>query len=70
MTTFRKPTANKRSDSRQNLQKSERPTRTAGSVKIAKNSLKPTASQNENKPVAKVAGEKLQKILALSLIHI
>ena len=68
MTTFRKPTANKRSDSAKTLQKpTPRNTRqeTQNRKPFVKKSPKPTASiEAENKTNDKIVGEKLQKILA------
>ena len=68
MTTFRKPTANKRSDSAKTLQKpTQRNTRqeTKNRKPLVKKSPKPTASiETENKANDKIIGEKLQKILA------
>ncbi len=68
MTTFRKPTANKRSDSAKTLQKpTQRNTRqeTPNRKPLVKKSPKPTASiETENKTNDKIVGEKLQKILA------
>lgn len=68
MTTFRKPTANKRSDSAKTLQKpTQRNTRqeTQNRKPLVKKLPKPTASiETENKANDKIVGEKLQKILA------
>ncbi|MDO9778879.1 23S rRNA pseudouridine(2605) synthase RluB [Glaesserella parasuis] len=68
MTTFRKPTATKRSDSAKTLQKpTQRNTRqeTQNRKPFVKKSPKPTASiETENKANDKIVGEKLQKILA------
>ena len=68
MTTFRKPTATKRSDSAKTLQKpTQRNTRqeTQNRKPLVKKSPKPTTSiETENKTNDKIVGEKLQKILA------
>lgn len=68
MTTFRKPTANKRSDSGKTLQKptSSRPTRSPKPVvkKVAKPTASTPANIDEAKKSEKIIGEKLQKILA------
>ncbi|MDE4028253.1 23S rRNA pseudouridine(2605) synthase RluB [Glaesserella parasuis] len=68
MTTFRKPTATKRSDSAKTLQKptqSNTRQETQNRKPLVKKSPKPTASiETENKANDKIVGEKLQKILA------
>lgn len=69
MNTFRKPTDNKRSDSRQDLTKASRSSRSQPSMnarlKMAKKTQNPTAcAADESKKSEKVSGEKLQKILA------
>lgn len=68
MTTFRKPTATKRSDSAKTLQKptqSNTRQETKNRKPLVKKSPKPAASiETENKANDKIVGEKLQKILA------
>ncbi len=68
MTTFRKPTANKRSDSNKTWQKpTQSHTRQESQQRkpLVKKVIKPTASiETENKTNDKIVGEKLQKILA------